>query len=152
MKELLEIFNMDELKVETRKRLLKKMGEIINYKYAANICEPIIEELTNILESKNNNTSEFILCSAIQYHGVIVSGRKHSDCYAVLNALTSFKLKTNEMPDRSNQGFLTSRNKYVTRKEAWKIALIANQIRYGLKASENDEESELISENLFGCD
>ena len=53
------------------------------------------------------------------------------------------------MPQRENQGFLTSLNRYVDRKEGWKIAKENNQIQWGLSASENGEDSQLISENLY---
>lgn len=52
-------------------------------------------------------------------------------------------------PGREKQGFMTSLNRFVDRKEAWKIAKANNQIKFGMKASENGEESELISENLY---
>jgi len=52
---------------------------------------------------------------------------------------------------RKHQGFITSLDRYVDRKEGWSIAKANNQIQFGLKASENenDEESILISENLY---
>ena len=34
-------------------------------------------------------------------------------------------------------------------KEGWKIAKENNQIQWGLSASENGEDSQLISENLY---
>jgi len=52
---------------------------------------------------------------------------------------------------RKHQGFITSLDRYVDRKEGWKIAKANNQIQYGLIVSEdeNEEESILISENLY---
>jgi len=49
----------------------------------------------------------------------------------------------------NHKGFITSDNRYVNRREAWKIAKASNQIKYGLEASENGEDSMLISENLY---
>ena len=93
------------------------------------------------------NDKEFILCSAINYNGTIISGFRHSDCYKVLKELFAEPV----LPGREHQGFLTSKNRFVDRKEGWKIAKENNQIKYGLKASENEDENEsiLISENLY---
>ena len=104
---------------------------------------------------------EFILCAAIDYNGTIVCGHRHSDCYKTLKSLLG-EINTDDMPKRDNQGFLTSKNRYVGREEAWVIAKENNQIVYGLKASDHDNDillkgleinekpkSILISENLY---
>jgi len=104
---------------------------------------------------------EFILCAAIDYNGVIISGHRHGDCYETLEALVG-KIETSKLPDRNKQGFLTSKNRYVNREEAWVIAKANNQIQYGLNASDHDNDilldglkisekpkSILISENLY---
>jgi len=92
--------------------------------------------------------NEYILCAAINYRGIIVSGKRHGDCYDTLyGILGSRDIKDN--PCREQQGFLTSYNRYVDRKEGWVIAKKNNQIKYGLEASENGPESTLISENLY---
>ena len=87
---------------------------------------------------------EFILCAALKFQETIVCGRRHSDCYETLNHFVVF-YETN----REDQGFLTSLGRFVDRKEAWKIAKANNQIKFGLAASENGEDSILISENLY---
>jgi hypothetical protein len=116
---------------------------------------------------------EFILCAAIWWNddqkhqgqpknidlGFVICGRRHSNCYAILSTLVgldeSIKEKVmaieNKMrPDdyRKSQGFITSLDRYVDRKEAWLIAKAANQIQFGL-SSANDKDNELISENLY---
>jgi hypothetical protein len=88
---------------------------------------------------------EFILCAAIDYNGTIISGHRHSDCYSILQKLVSNPV----LPPREKQGFLTSENRFVNRGETWKIAKENNQIKYGYDASENEEDSILISENLY---
>ena len=50
---------------------------------------------------------------------------------------------------RDHQGFITSLDRYVNRKEGWNIAVENNQIQFGLIASENGDDSILISENLY---
>ena len=92
--------------------------------------------------------NEIILCSAINFNGTIICGYRHGDCYKILRQLKPAITKDEE-PDRNMQGFLTSLNRFVDRKEAWKIAKENNQIKFGLKASDFGEDSILISENLY---
>ena len=88
---------------------------------------------------------EFILCAAIDYEGLIISGHRHSDCYNVLRQLKPDAVD----PERDKQGFLTSENRFVNREEAWDIAIRCNQVKYGKDATDNGDESILISENLY---
>jgi hypothetical protein len=90
---------------------------------------------------------EFILCAALNFNGSIICGHRHSDCYKTL--MDVVKVKDEDLPLRDNQGFLTSLNRYVDRKEGWIIAKRNKQIQWGLEASENGEDSALISENLY---
>jgi hypothetical protein len=112
---------------------------------------------------------EFILCAAIwindnQKHeqqpenietGFVICGRRHNNCYQTITDLKGdineyFKsLNISDEYYREHQGFITSMDRYVNRKEGWKIAKENNQIQYGLNASENGEDSILISENLY---
>jgi hypothetical protein len=113
--------------------------------------------------------SEFILYSAIwvndkQKHnqqptnidiGFVVCGRRHHNCYQTIKDLkgdVNSYFKTLDMTEdnyREHQGFITSLDRYVNRKEGWLIAKLNNQIRIGLTASENGDDSILISENLY---
>jgi hypothetical protein len=111
---------------------------------------------------------EFIICSAIHIDngldcsgqptninsGFIITGRRHSDCYALLKNLVTednYQSILNDHCDKDGKhhGFLTSTNRFVDRKEAWKIAKENNQIQFGLIASDNGDDSILISENLY---
>jgi hypothetical protein len=112
---------------------------------------------------------EFIICAAIwvndkQVHseqpenivvGFVVCGRRHNNCYQTIKSLKGdvneyFKsLDMSEDDYRMHQGFMTSLDRYVDRREAFKIAKEKNQIQFGLTASENGEDSILISENLY---
>jgi hypothetical protein len=91
---------------------------------------------------------EKILCATIDYNGTIIAGHRHGDCYELLITLVG-ELPDSEYPGRDNQGFLTSENRHVSRKEAWKIAKENDQIIYGLTQSDNGDDSILISENLY---
>lgn len=114
---------------------------------------------------------EYILCAAIWINdrikhkqqpdnieiGFVISGRRHNNCYQTIDDLKGnvndyFKsLNMSDNDYRESQGFLTSSNRFVGRKEAWIIAKENNQIKFGLKAStaENKDDSILISENLY---
>lgn len=110
-------------------------------------------------EAKNN---EYILCAAIHFKngapatvagigsGVVVSGRRHSDCLNVLSGIFSEELtptQIDELSDREDQGFLTSHNRYVSRTAAFKIAKANNQIWHNL--FDGVEEGSLNSEDLY---
>ena len=103
---------------------------------------------------KKKDLPEHVLCSAIWYDdgltrvhlpenvpsGIVACGLRHANCYTVLITL---------FPDRSylsrcKQGFLTSKNRFVDRTEAWAIALAAGQVE-----PEDWEGSQLFSENLW---
>jgi hypothetical protein len=93
--------------------------------------------------------SEYILCSALMYRGMIIAGHRHSDCYAVITNLykmfTADTIPITGLPERKDQGFLTSHNRYVSRVEAWEIAKANDQIAFGKDSSDDF----LISENLY---
>ena len=91
---------------------------------------------------------EFILCASLKFHDNIVSGHRHSDCYELIRKMFP-NIADTSLPQRKDQGFLTSLNRHVDRKEGWKIAKENNQIKWGLNASNDNEESQLISENLY---
>lgn len=118
-----------------------------------------------------DNSKEYIICAAIyvkdkQRHtgqpknidtGFVVTGRRHSNCYSTIKAIVGddierkneimgYDSNNNNVEEYNNcQGFLTSLDRYVNRKEGWTIALNNNQIRW----AELIKESELISENLY---
>lgn len=115
---------------------------------------------------------EFILCAAIWINdgvkheqqpenietGFVICGRRHNNCYQTIESISGQtannkigklinSLSLDEL--RKHQGFITSLDRYVDRKEAWKIAKENNQIQFGLMSSENGDDSILISENLY---
>ena len=116
---------------------------------------------------------EFIICAAVWYQdglkhesqprnidsGFVVTGRRHSNCFATAKAISTtsgnpelvsvIKRIEHRMTQKEHIGFLTSLDRFVSRKEAWIIAKENNQIKFGLEASENGDNSILISENLW---
>ncbi len=53
MKELIEVFRMNEISAETRAKIIIRLGNAINHEMATNITEPIVYELVAILDPKN---------------------------------------------------------------------------------------------------
>ena len=96
---------------------------------------------------KTKKNKEYILCSAIKYNGIVICGHRHNDCYKILTDLL-LKFTKIDLPKREDQGFLTSTNRFVDRKEAFLIANENKQIIYG-SDSMDVENQILISENLY---
>jgi len=112
---------------------------------------------------------EFILCAAIWVNdkikheqqpenieiGFVICGRRHHNCYQTITDLKGNyneyfnSLNMSKDDYRKHQGFITSLDRFVDRKEGWKIAKLNNQVQFGLKSSENGDDSILISENLY---
>lgn len=121
---------------------------------------------------KRDKNQEHILCAAIWINdhkkhegqpeniseGFVICGRRHHNCYQTIKSLTgqnpneSIGALLNSMSEedqRNHQGFITSLDRFVNRNEGFKIAKANNQIQFGLKATDNGEDSILISENLY---
>jgi hypothetical protein len=110
-----------------------------------------------------NITEEYIICSAIHYtdgntyvhqpinikSGIVVCGMRHHNCITTLSKL----LKSNynsSLCGRDNQGFLTSKNRYVDRKEGLQIAIKANQLIVNLHSNNEDNNNNILtSEELY---
>lgn len=73
--------------------------------------------------------------------GVVLSGWRHHNCLYQMVAITGL---ADYQAGESEEGFLTSKNRFVNREEAAKIAFAANQIKE-LKFSSKD----LYSEDLY---
>jgi len=105
---------------------------------------------------------EFILCAANHYDdgvkhtfsprnietGFVVCGRRHHNCIQTFAKIVGFPYdeKGLELMRTEEQGFLTSKDRFVNRLEALEIAKEANQ----LKPDEGvNEHIGLFSENLY---
>jgi hypothetical protein len=91
---------------------------------------------------------EFILCASVMYQGNIISGRRHSDCYEILENLLG---KDIDLGTREDQGFLTSKGRHVSRREAFVIAKENGQIFHNMydNVDVNSEQAILTSEDLY---
>lgn len=97
---------------------------------------------------------EYIICSAIWYkneqhphlnpvnitEGLVICGHRHGHCIYTYKALTGKRTVLTSCGPYI-QGFLTSKNRFVDRKEGAIIALEAGQIEKKLKT--------LYSENIY---
>ena len=77
-----------------------------------------------------------------------VCGRRHKDCYNTIEGL----LHNDHEPDRNDQGFVTSLNRFVDRKEALLMAKENKQLVHKMFDNDADPNRELTSEDLFGVD
>lgn len=50
---LMDVFNMTEVQAKTRASVLIKLGDAINYSFAANVTEPLVYELVKLLDPEN---------------------------------------------------------------------------------------------------
>jgi len=96
-------------------------------------------------------SKEYILCAAIWFsdgkthehqpknvkHGFIICGRRHHNCYA-----TKWIFDKTSYPN--TQGFITNRDRFVDRTEAYMIACLSGQIN-----EDPEIEGTLISEDLY---
>jgi len=53
MKELIEVFRMNEVSISVRCRIIIKLGHAINAEHGMNITEPLVYELVKLLDPDN---------------------------------------------------------------------------------------------------
>lgn len=66
MKDLIEVFRMDEIKPKTRARIIVKLGRLINEEYRSNITEPLVAELVYILDPHNEIFKLGTFCAHVE--------------------------------------------------------------------------------------
>lgn len=105
-----------------------------------------------------DNSKEYILCAAVRrVDGNVDYGYRHDKIYSRVPKEDIEKVYGIDFWD--DMGFLTSRNRFVGRKEAYQIALACGQVKprkekddmsdeFGLKVSPKDMEW-LASEDLY---
>lgn len=103
--------------------------------------------------------NEYILCAAIHFDdgeiyphrpknissGYVVCGRRHHNCFEINSLIHKRKWFHKREIVPHIQGFLTNTDRFVDRKEAYKIAFEAKQI----KDKEFSNSPYLISEDLY---
>ena len=135
------IINQDYPKIDIVETMSEREYHLIMS--AISVSESILKKA-----AKPKIKKEFIVCSAVMFHGhTVICGRRHKDCYNIIENL-GFDTDIND--DRKNQGFVTSKNRFVNRSEAFIIAKDNNQIYHTM--FDDVIEGELTSEDLYGID
>ena len=102
----------------------------------------------------NFDHEERIVCAANRYGDVVLAGVRHGceNMYSLWSNVEEHDSCFFDNFGEAEQGFLTSKYRYVNRYEAWKIALKQKQI-VRLVGNQSPtsayEETELFSENLY---
>jgi len=105
---------------------------------------------------------EFIICAANHYNdgkqhthspknidsGFVVCGRRHHNCINTFGMIVGFPYTADghKLHKTEVQGFLTSKDRFVTRKEALEIAINAKQLIHNIKL---DSNVGLTSEDIY---
>ena len=80
--------------------------------------------------------AEVIICAAVRAsNGKIVRGHRHNDAVRALQAMQGYE---GERPEGDDQGFVTSTNRFLNRKEAYRIHF-----------PDRAEPDELLSDDLY---
>jgi hypothetical protein len=91
--------------------------------------------------------SEIVICAAIQGpDGYVVLGHRHTDCIRTMTFMPRYKDK--KRPWEGEQGFVTSKNRFVGRLEACRLQIDAG-IASVLPLDQAFYGGELYSEDLY---
>ena len=108
------------------------------------LVELVIKETERITEERIGK--EIVICSAIRMNdGYIVRGHRHADVIRTASQIPRYK---NDRPFGSNQGFVTSKGRYVDRIEGAKIQKLAG-IKSKMPEGQEYLHGELYSEDLY---
>jgi hypothetical protein len=109
---------------------------------------------------------EYLLCAAIWYkelpsmrllpyncdRGIVLCGRRHDNIIAQMEATMGLRTVSNggiRSAGEYEQGFLTNTNRFVGRREAYKIALESGQIKKKKINNDKEEIYHLFSEDVW---
>ena len=110
------------------------------------------------------DTKEYIICAANYYDdgkerifkpknittGFVICGRRHHNCISMFAEMVGFPYskEAQELHNKEIQGFLTNTDRFVNRKEAYRIAHDADQI-IGPNKGYSENSIGLTSEDLY---
>ena len=108
-----------------------------------------------------DNTKEYILCAAIWFKcndvlnnkpinidkGIVLCGFRHGDIFSQTGLLVKQRIELGVTEEV--QGFLTSKNRFVTREEAALIAISQDQFANDDERQEVIKSHYLYSENIY---
>ena len=90
---------------------------------------------------------EIVICSAVKFGDKIVRGHRHTDC-----VYTAHRMGLDTKHTADCEGFITSTNRFVGRKEGYEIQIKAG-VKSVLEGTKNDKDvylgGELFSEDLY---
>ena len=86
-----------------------------------------------------------ILCAAVKYKDLVIPCHRHCDGYEILYTLKAENYRTNTV-----QGFITTKNEFLNRQEAFLDAMACGQLSATTRQHKQDIfEIELYSEDLY---
>jgi hypothetical protein len=117
------------------------------------------DEETRTSALLNKTKCEYIICAAIHYDdgiwyehqpknistGIVVAGRRHHNSIMTVHILADMNLEKAKKfrAMKQTQGFLTSRDRFLNRQEAWVLAVEVGQIEA------DEKENTMFSEDLY---
>ena len=108
------------------------------------------EYLDSLPSGYEYDPPERVVSAANRYGDVILSGVRHGseDMYSLWDNVLEHDGAFFDNHGREEQGFITSKYRFVTRQEAWKIAVEQKQIVRRVGGDDSDGGT-LYSENLY---
>jgi hypothetical protein len=95
----------------------------------------------------NEERPELPACAAIRVpDGTIFAGKRHHDCISMINY--TYGTEQRFARDRWEQGFMTTKGKFVDRREAYRM-MIENDIPSACPSGYRHKLVELFSEDLY---
>lgn len=120
---------------------MRKMEKpISDQEIAIAVLQDHVAALTKERDELREANKEICICAAIKTPSGIYRGHRHGDCFLVMQR------KKIERSDSDVQGFMTSRNRFVDRREGRRL-----QNEAGIMSADTDgyETNTLLSEDLY---
>ena len=135
------------LKIELRKKLENIITDQRVMVMIEDICLAFLTE--TIQQSMEvGREKEVCICAAIKMpDGYIVRGHRHNDCIHTIYGIKRYQTGLSKMYEAIIEGFITTRNRFVDRKEGLKLQMAA-----GIKSADREGKyrgDELYSEDLY---
>ncbi len=105
-----------------------------------------MDELYNLVNNLTKELRETVICSAIKYENKVVRGHRHSDCVQ-----TAHRMGITAGHTGKDEGFITSKNRFVDRHEGYKIQRDADIPSFLERTNSHEAylHEELYSEDLY---
>lgn len=93
----------------------------------------------------------FVVCAAVRYGDVIIAGARHFDPVmgSQLDRMLEDKLLEQDALGQYEEGFIDQHSKFMTRSEAYIVALEGGQLNTRRLKRGNAGSTELFSEDLY---